>query len=313
MVNIGVFKEEKACLYRGEAYSVRDNGAVCMHARPNARKRKFDEVWTFGKVGVHGHLYLNNQAVHRIVATAFSEDGLEKPDLVVDHIDTNRVNNRPENLRWVTRLENVLLNEETVRKLELVTGYQIEELLNNIDLLHSLKLQPNYSWMAQVDENEAKQALETRHKWLMNAKHSPNYQIKERFYFHPSLTENAAQVNQWQTAGFFPCVEQCKEITLKEYLANIQEGSNVYQAQRIDGYAFFADKWEISPDRQYLWILCHEKEPTVKGYALMSVKCEGQYFVHSCQTFFDINGAHKYFELAMGREWNGPVPFDDFC
>ncbi|WP_294143305.1 HNH endonuclease signature motif containing protein [uncultured Sanguibacteroides sp.] len=29
---------------------------------------------------------------------------------VVDHIDTNRQNNRIENLRWLTKLENVLLN-----------------------------------------------------------------------------------------------------------------------------------------------------------------------------------------------------------
>ncbi len=313
MVNVGVFKEERTCLYRGQSYSVRDNGAICMHARPNARRRKLDEVWTFGKEGAHGHLYLNNQAVHRIVATAFSEDGLEKPDLVVDHIDTNRVNNRPENLRWVTRLENILLNEETVRKLELVTGYSIEEVMNNMDLLHSLKLPTNYSWMTQVEKNEAKQALATRHQWLMNAKHDPNYQRKEQFYFHPSLTKNATQVNQWKTPGFFPCVEKCKLITLKEYSAKIQEGDLVYQAQKIEGYAFFADKWEISPDGQYLWILCHQSESEVKRYALMSVKCDEQYFVHSCQTFFDENGALKDFELAMGREWNGPVPFDDFC
>lgn len=311
MINIGVFNEERTCLYRGESYSVRDNGAICRHARPNARKRKLDEVWTFGTTGIHGHLYFNGQAVHRIVATAFSDDGVEKSDLVVDHIDTNRVNNRPENLRWVSRLENALLNENTVRKLELATGYPIEELMANMDLLHSLKLPSNYSWMTQVEENEAKQALSARRKWLMDAKHNPDYKTRERLYYYPSLTSNAAQVNQWKTIGFFPSVEKCKNITLEDYSSSIQVCDVVYQSQRIEGYAFFADKWEISPDRKFLWILCHQKESEVKRFVLMSARCEGQCFVHSCQTFFEKNGALKYFELALGREWNGPSPIDD--
>lgn len=313
MINIGVFEKEKTCFYRGEYYSVRDNGAICRHARANAKKRKLDEIWTFGKTGAHGHLYLSGQAVHRIVATAFSKDGVEKPDLVVDHIDTNRANNRSENLRWVTRLENILLNETTVRKLELATGYSIEEIMTNMKLLHSLNLPSNYSWMTQVEEREAKRALFARQKCLMNAKYNSNYKRKERSYFRPSLTPNAAQVNQWKTDGFFPCAEKCRCITLEEYLAIIQEGDLVYQAQKIEGYAFFADKWEISPDGEYLWVVGHQREDQVKRHVLMSVKCEGQFFVHSCQTFFKNDGALKYFELAMGREWNGPAPFDDFC
>ena len=45
--------------------------------------------------------------VHRIVATAFhGEQPSEKH--IVDHIDTNRRNNRAENLRWITRLDNLL-------------------------------------------------------------------------------------------------------------------------------------------------------------------------------------------------------------
>lgn len=313
MINIGVFKEERTCFYRGEFYSVRDNGAICRHVKPNARKRKLDEVWTFGTRGTHGHLYLNGQAVHRIVATAFCNDGVENLNLVVDHIDTNRVNNRPENLRWVTRLENIILNEDTVKKLEFVTGYPIEELLTNIDLLHSLKLPTSYSWMTQVEYDEAKQALLSRRKWLMETEYNPNYKPQKQFYFHPSLTEKAAQVNQWRTLGYFPCAEKCKSVNLQNYSSNIQAGDVVWQAQRIEGYAFFADKWEISPDGQFLWVLCHQRASEVKRHVLLSIKCEDQYFVHSCQTFFMKDGALKYFELAMGREWYGPTPFDDLC
>ena len=51
----------------------------------------------------------NNQpkhfTVHRLVATHFLDNHRNKPE--VDHIDNDRQNNHVENLRWVTRQENV--------------------------------------------------------------------------------------------------------------------------------------------------------------------------------------------------------------
>ena len=110
-VHLDCFGREVTCTYRGETYRVRDNGAVFRLCRNDARIRPLDEKWTFGRVNKkRGYTLLSSVPVHRIVATAFHGPQPSK-NHVVDHIDTNRQNNRPENLRWVTRLENILFNQ----------------------------------------------------------------------------------------------------------------------------------------------------------------------------------------------------------
>ena len=84
------FERECEVAYRGEIYLVRDNGSVCRRAREHARRRRLDEVWTFGAFNRHsGYLEISGQVVHRIVATAFHGPG-PSSEYVVDHIDTNR-------------------------------------------------------------------------------------------------------------------------------------------------------------------------------------------------------------------------------
>ena len=51
----------------------------------------------------------------------------------------------------------------------------------------------------------------------------------------------------------------------------------------------------------------------VKPYVLMTVKVQYNFFVHSFEMFFEHDGAEKYYELALGRDWTGGDVFDDFC
>ena len=116
------FDKELAVEYRGEMYRVRDNGSVSRQHRPNKRKRPLDGIWTFGWANAAtGYMQIGTEVVHRIIATAFyGKQASEKH--IVDHIDTNRKNNRAENLRWITRLDNLLQNEITLRRIIIAYG-----------------------------------------------------------------------------------------------------------------------------------------------------------------------------------------------
>ena len=87
-VDVNDFSQEKKCIYKGEHYSVRDNGAVFKHQREGERARPTDNKWTFGKENsANPYLHISGVRVHRIVATAFHGEPPD-PKYVVDHINT---------------------------------------------------------------------------------------------------------------------------------------------------------------------------------------------------------------------------------
>lgn len=159
------YADERTCVYKDETYSVRDNGAVRRHSREGRRLRKYDDVWTFGKQNPrNGYMYIGKARIHQIVATAFHGEPTDK-NLVVDHKDSNRCNNRPENLHWVTRLENALNNPATRWKIEMICG-SIEAYLENPSLLNEhTDADPNFSWMRTVSKEEGERALKNMENW----------------------------------------------------------------------------------------------------------------------------------------------------
>ena len=153
-ISVNDYQREVDCTYDDERYSVRDNGAVMRHPRAGKRPRPTDNQWTFGKPNSqNGYMYISQVRIHRIVATAFHGEP-PTPEHVVDHIDTNRRNNRPENLRWLTRLENALLNPITVSRIEFICG-SIETFLADPSILRHGSLDRNFEWMRTVSPEEA--------------------------------------------------------------------------------------------------------------------------------------------------------------
>ena len=177
-MNVDDFTEQRDCYFEGELYSVRDNGAILRHSRENKRKRMNDDVWTFGKENNQNpYLLFCGVRVHRIVATAFHGDP-PNPLYVIDHIDTNCRNNRPENLRWVTRLENALNNPITRKKIEYLCG-SVEAFLKNPTMLQKTKLDSNIDWMRTVTKEEAQNCLVRMELWAKTGRSESNLELKE--------------------------------------------------------------------------------------------------------------------------------------
>jgi hypothetical protein len=324
------FCQEAECTYKEERYSVRDNGAVLRYPRDNNRPRPTDNNWTFGKPNSKtGYMEIATARVHRIVATAFHGEPPTK-EHVVDHIDTNKRNNRPENLRWVTRLENVLLNPITAKRILMTCG-SIEAFLADPSKFRDKFQEPNYNWMCTVSKQEAQISLErlltwaksdkltsggTLDKWIFNRSVPPSQNvvtIPEYPDLIKAITINAAQ-RDWRTPSEFPCCPQAyTDEPLFAYAKNLITGSFFC---RNDTYSNLVLKSTISSDRQSIYVISvsPEEEFAIKPYGLAKITYENGMFVHtSLHNFFTQEGAEKQYRLAQGLEWTGGDSVDDYC
>ncbi len=249
MTNVSVndFHQEVECVYEGETYSVRDNGAVLRHARAGKRRRGLDNQWTFGRESsANRYLCIAGVRIHRIVATAFHGDPPD-PQYVVDHIDSNCRNNRPENLRWLTRLENSLKNPATRKKIEYLCG-SIEAFLDNPSMLNDLQRDPNIDWMRAVTPEEARNCSNRMDIWA-NTESKPKGERRavnqassfgDRVYkplqkweiglgrepgLDMALTPWCVQY-MWRASMYFPlCPQGDEHRSLNAYFRNIELGS----------------------------------------------------------------------------------------
>ena len=325
MISLYDFEIANKCLYKDERYSVRDNGAVFRYPLDENRQRPTDNNWTFGKLNIKtGYLEIASVRIHRIIATAFHGEAPTK-EHVVDHIDTNKQNNRPDNLRWVTRLENILLNPITARRIEIVCG-SVEAFLADPSKFRDKFPDPNYDWMCAVSIGEARASKSrllawaesdkplydgTLGEWIYN-RSLPKFQIDEIPEFTNSLTQNVKQKN-WKTPTEFPCCpQQFGSNPIISYADKLKIermfSQNQYSKSIIDNFA-------ISKDEAILWIICKSSDDkAIKPYSLAEVTYQNDAFVHNnLGSFFQKEGAEKQFTLAQGLEWTRGETFDELC
>lgn len=327
-VNLNDFKSEVKCVYKDEQYSVRDNGAVLRHSRIGKRIRKYDNQWIFGKPNNHGYLLLSSEVIHRIVATAFHGEPPTSQH-IVDHIDTNRQNNRPENLRWRTKLENALDNPITRHKIEFLCG--IDAFLKDPSILRNhVNEDPNFEWMRTVTPEEAQISWQRLINWTKKEKgnnsskggslgewiftdNSNFSSMQDDSEYMVSKTPNAVQKN-WKIPCEFPyCPQEHSEEPIADYAEKLLTGTVFC---RNDVYSSLVSKCALSEDRQLLYVLTQSSEGknVVKPWALAKISYENGLFVHtSHQNYFTQEGAEKQYCLAQGLEWNGGDSIDDYC
>ncbi|MCM1511580.1 MAG: HNH endonuclease [Oxalobacter formigenes] len=344
MINVDeYYNEEKQCIYKNETYLVRNNGAVLRYPKNTNRIRLLDNKWTFGRKGDKGYLYIAGVQIHRIVATAFH--GIApSAQHVVDHKDTNRQNNRPENLHWVTRLENALENPITRKKIIAVCG-SVEAFLENPSRLGESQTDINFSWMRSVIPEEAKISMEKLEEWAKSDAPSSGGKLGDwiykktiwpaigkkrsnKFYekrqdnagkdnddkevvYIESLTLHAVQAN-WKTPTKFPCCPQkIGKTPLEDYLKNLQNGKifciNQYNKSEIT-------KFGMSKDMNSLIVQSVHTENSIKPWYVYRIAYKNDLYVHEAiGSYFQEDGADKYYTLALGEKWEWGDVFDDFC
>ena len=342
---LATYTEERECDYKDRHYRVRDNGSVLRLPKDPEKPRKGDNEWTFGTHHTgKQYLFIGSHQVHRIIATAFHGEPEAETD-VVDHIDTNGENNRPENLRWTTRLGNAL-NPATRKKLELMTGLSIEKILEDPSILKQYNLDREYEWMGAVSKEEAERTLRNIREWAEKPYEIPKtpYEPKGKVmrpiparnisHLRPipyemehtsrepaddedeglpagcirSLTPNALE-RGWRAPYEFPfCPQQGGD--LNSYFEAIEIGEEVAIGK---GYSFFTTEKAMSRDGTAICLKTVSGEDSVKPYGIMTITMEDGWFIHKGRGYSDEEGQTKYFTIAKGEEWTGGDVFDDFC
>lgn len=335
MISVDDYSEEKICEYKGEIYSARDNGAIMRHSREGKRKRQKDDVWTFGDTPHNGYIYYCGIPVHRVIATAFLGEAPGEY-YVVDHQDCNRQNNRPENLRWCTRLENALNNEYTRKKIILICG-SVEAFLENPELIRGHEMEDiNFSWMRAVTKEEAENSRINMDRWLHDTPRPnknkgkgfnesifrrPRFftnKIQKKYYekpelevtplYKPSLTEGAMQGTDWITPTEFPLCNGCK--TIEEYFEKLKPGEiichNKYGKSEIREVAL--------NDKGVIAVKCYMPDNEIKDWSVLRIEYKYGNFIHDTTgTYFEEISADKYFTLVQGKKWTGGEVPDDYC
>lgn len=318
------FKIEKECIYKGETYSVRDNGSVMRHPRDGKRKRQLDGVWTFGnRDSANGYMLIAGERVHRIVATAFIGEA-PSSEYVVDHINTNKMDNRPENLHWVTKLENIILNPITCKRIENLTGMPIDEVLQDLTVLHGLGKSQDMSWMRTVTKEESNNCYNNLMALAKDSDVVPTKKrgiigewIYQKRYFADkhllySKTDNAIQDNRrLRVLAEYPmCPENNENNTLETYLERLKPGTIFYKTNYAQS---IVEDAVIYNDE--LIVRTKATDPNaIKKWYITEVTFERGCYIHKIYaSCFHEDGADKFFTILQGKEWTGGTVFDELC
>ncbi len=260
--------------------------------------------------------------VHRIVATAFHGEAPTSQH-VVDHKDTNKCNNRPENLRWVTKFENIMLNPITVKKIEWVIGDAIEKFLEDPGKFKDKFQDQNFAWMRTVTAQEGQHTLERLREWAKSDKQPAGGTLGEWIYSRgnlyeqqvedllkkiPSKTPNAVQRNYKMLCDFPFCPPSVDTDPIAAYKRRLGPG-NVFVACEYFISACYSRT--VSEDGSSLYVIS-ASQGRIKYWGLAKVTYENGQFVHeSLGVFLKLHEAERRLSEVQGFEWTGGSQEDE--
>ena len=152
-----------------------------------------------------GYSHIGGFAIHRAVAELFIPNPENKP--CVDHIDTNKQNNRADNLRWVTPEENLLNPISRERRIKALKGRKMPDKFGEIQSKIKLQLYKNnpelkekvgpkrgnhYPKMTEAALNKPPVKEETKQKLslLFSGENNPMYGKKLKDYMTEEEYDN---------------------------------------------------------------------------------------------------------------------------
>jgi len=308
---INTYSETRACEYKEDTYDVRNNGAILRQRRPSGRHRQLDNFWTFGKKNDNtGYAMFGSDPVHRIVATAFHGEPPTRQH-IVDHIDTNRMNNRSENLRWITKLENILLNPITFKRIVEAYG-SIEEFFANPQKPKAKPLAKQFDWMRTVSAPEAAASKEKLERWASSSKTVSGGGLGEWLFEHrsqvaspklpeitKSLTEGALQAN-WFTPSKFPlCPESNSNALVEDYASRLQFGA-VFSENEY-GNSMVVDGCSDQRSNCVVVVNYIEYAPLGRNWGIVTIYEHKGNFIHEAKgTFISLIEAMEIYAAGVG-------------
>lgn len=128
----------------------------------------------------------------------------------------------------------------------------------------------------------------------------------------PAKTVGAVQRN-WYTPSEFPCCPNENEVKpIKAYAEKVVPGSVFSRNQYSTSIVLES---VLADANKSILVMCQKAESGgMKPWTIAKITHEDGLYVHEALgSFFDSDGAKKYFCLAQGLEWKGGDTFDDFC
>ena len=204
-------------------------------------------------------------------------------------------------------------NPITRKRIEQLCGCSIEEVLNDMTILHSKQLPPDIAWMHAVSKEEATQTLNNFNNWVKDGKVAKQKDKKGLNY--------SAYVRDLYKMDIpiFLLEPEDETPSLDLYDKNLKRNRVFWRLEYLSGYVKTHTVIDHYYDKKYgvIYVACKAVDDVYPFYlrTIMIKKNEHlnkDMYHYEYKGFVSIAGLDKYMTLARGEEWTGEEVEDDY-